>query len=80
MSYKTLKNGTICDKHKEIMRLADLCLEDGQRMEAGLDAKRERIEELEEEVESLKEELVDAVKRIQDLEEQLRDAMMERRA
>lgn len=77
---RNMKNGTICDKHKEIMRLADLCLEDGQKMEQGLDHKRERIKELEEEVRELRGELSDATRHIQDLEEQLKDAAMERQA
>lgn len=67
------KNGTICDKHNEIIRLADLCLEDGKKMEAGLEAKRERINELEEELESVKSELEDAKKEIASLQDELAD-------
>lgn len=59
-----LKNGTICSKHEDIKTLADRildlvdkCLEDGQNMESGLDEKKKRIEELEEENEDFKKDI-----------------------
>lgn len=78
MGYKA--TGTICDKHDAAYQFADKAKdllddlmtaiekakEDGIKMEGGLDAKRERIKELEDEVSDLKD-------KIADLEGQLND-------
>ncbi len=64
MTYKS----TICSKHDEIDSLADQiraivdqAKDDGIRMEAGLDEKRERINELEKEVAELEKKLTEAL-------------------
>lgn len=74
------KNGTICDKHNEIIRLVELCLEDGQKMEAGLEAKRDRIEALESEIEGLKLELEKAEAMIGRLQDENQDLAAELKA
>ena len=57
-----------CD---EIDRLADNCLEDGQRMEDGLDKKRREIDRLEKLVEDLEEENETLKDRVKELERDL---------
>lgn len=73
-----MKNGTICSKHEDIkdyvdkiIDLVEKCLEDGQNMEKGLEEKKERISELEEENEDLKKELSRYETTINDLNEHI---------
>ena len=76
-----LPTGTICSKHDEIYKLAgqiqDLvsnALDDGVNMERGLDQKRRRIQELEEEVSRLEKENQGLREEISDLERDLKAA------
>lgn len=78
-----MRNGTICDKHDAISKLADKikdlandvedlaykAKDDGINMERGLDEKRDRIKELESENEGLRDELKAAEKEIERLTE-----------
>ena len=79
-----LKTGTICSKHEEIKDLADRimdlaghCLDDGQRMENGLDEKGERIKELEKELEEKNEYIASLEKQVEDLQEELQGLVAE---
>lgn len=81
-------SGTICGKHDDAYLFADKARdllgdlmsaiekakEDGIAMERGLDTKRDRIKELEEEVTELKETILDLQKTIDDLNDQLSEA------
>ena len=61
------------NKAKQIDRLAADAKEDGQSMESGLDSKRERIQELEEEKEELESHIKELEKQLEDSEEKNSD-------
>jgi chromosome segregation ATPase len=56
------------DKAERVDQLASNAKEDGQSMEAGLDEKRERISELEQEKEELEERIRELEEKVEDLE------------
>ena len=79
-----LKSGTICSKHEKIKELAeeieslvDLCLDDGQRMENGLDDKKRTIEDLQKENESLQEDVNKLTQEVDELKSYVKELQAE---
>lgn len=80
-----LKSGTICSKHEKIKELAeeieslvDLCLDDGARMEGGLEEKKRTIDDLQKENESLQEDVNKLTQEIDELKAYIKELEGER--
>ena len=76
-----MRNGTICDKHKQIIKLAEAIVDladkaftDGNNMEDGLCVKRARISDLESQVAELKKDNEALLARVESLQDELKFA------